>query len=176
MTESSAPGVSRRLLFKAGAAGAGAYTTGSLLRPAGAGAQLSPGKTDPGPVSVDVTVADLPGLTASIASVDLDPLRWTHTRGDRTEQEPISATLEVTPGDKARHDLESWLGRAEGGACIRKDITINIRDRSGEPARRFNLIDCFPTHFSTLAADIGGPSRGVTHWSLEVRVNRIDMA
>lgn len=71
--------------------------------------------------------------------------------------------------------MENWIREVYNGKDIRKDITVTILNPKGEGLRTFDLIDCFPTRYEILDMD-SGPSGEVMKWTLEVRVNRIEMA
>ena len=72
--------------------------------------------------------------------------------------------------------IKSWVKDVYDGKEIRKDITIEVLDQAHDTVRTFNLIDTFPTHFNILNVGAEGQSGSVVHWTLEVRVDRIDMA
>jgi phage tail-like protein len=73
-------------------------------------------------------------------------------------------------------NIKSWVKDTYDGKEIRKDITIEVFDQAGDTVRSFNLIDTWPTHFSILDCGAEGSAGTVVKWTLEVRVNRIDMA
>ena len=71
-------------------------------------------------------------------------------------------------------DIRSWVKDSYEGNDIRKNITINIRgQQTADAARTFNLLDTFPVHFDWIDVSAGGGA--VAKWSLEVRVNRVEM-
>jgi phage tail-like protein len=71
--------------------------------------------------------------------------------------------------------IRDWVKDCYEGKEIRKAITINIRTQQTEdPARAFNLHDTFPVHFDWI--DIAAGGGAVAKWTLEVRVNRCEMA
>ena len=75
-------------------------------------------------------------------------------------------------------DLQDWATKAtaEGELCkdCTRDITINMISRNGEIVRTFDLIDAFPVSWK-IDTESGGKDSTVTE-TLEIRVNRIDMA
>jgi len=74
-------------------------------------------------------------------------------------------------------NIGSWVKEVYDGNEIREDITIRIRSQAADsPARTFNLISTFPTHLSCIDIGADGVAGSVQHWTLEVRVNRIEMA
>ena len=73
-------------------------------------------------------------------------------------------------------NIKTWVKDTYDGKEIRKDITIETYDQAGDTVRTFNLIDTWPTHFTILNCGADGQAGSVVHWTLEVRVNRIDMA
>jgi len=73
-------------------------------------------------------------------------------------------------------NIRDWVKTVYDGAAPRKDITIEVYDQAGDTVRTFNLMSCFPLHFSILDVGADGTSGTVVRWTLEVRVNRIDMA
>jgi len=49
--------------------------------------------------------------------------------------------------DQESDPLKDWLEDSRG-ENIRKDISVIVQKKDGSEARRFNLVDCFPTSFS----------------------------
>jgi len=88
--------------------------------------------------------------------------------------EPVSVRLRVDFVQGSFPSVKDWVQAVYGGKDIRKDIIVKILDPSGSPVRTFNLIDCFPTSFDLIGVDTANPD--VMPWTLEVRVNRIEMA
>lgn len=72
--------------------------------------------------------------------------------------------------------IKNWVKDVYEGKEIRKDITIEVYDQAKDTVRTFNLLTCWPTSFSILDCGADGQAGSVVHWTLEVRVNRIDMA
>jgi phage tail-like protein len=72
--------------------------------------------------------------------------------------------------------IKQWVKDVYEGKEIRKDITIEVYDQAKDTVRTFNLMTTWPTHFSILNCGADGEAGSVVHWTLEVRVNRIDMA
>lgn len=75
-------------------------------------------------------------------------------------------------------DITSWVKQNYNGEgqVTRKKITVNVRQHQQETAARtFNLIDTFPTSFSYVDIAAGADAGAVQHWTLEVRVQRIEM-
>lgn len=73
--------------------------------------------------------------------------------------------------------IRTWVKDCYNGAEIRKDLSINLREHQAETAARtFNLFACFPVAFNYVDIAGGGDNGAVMHWTLEVRVNRIEMA
>jgi phage tail-like protein len=73
-------------------------------------------------------------------------------------------------------NIKSWVKDVYDGKEIRKDITIEVYDQAKDVTRTFNLIDTWPTALSIIDLGAAGQSGTVVKWTLEVRVNRIDMA
>jgi phage tail-like protein len=73
-------------------------------------------------------------------------------------------------------NIKNWVKEVYDGKEIRKDISIEVYDQAKDTVRTFNLMDTFPTHFSILDCGADGQSGTVIRWTLEVRVNRIQMA
>lgn len=73
-------------------------------------------------------------------------------------------------------NIKSWVKDVYDGKEARKDMTIEVKDQSGDVVRTFNLMRCFPTHFQILDLAADGSNGTVVRWTLEVRVDRIDMA
>ena len=76
-------------------------------------------------------------------------------------------------GDKIPN-VKDWVKEVYDGKDVRKDITIEILDPTGTTLRTFFLPDAMPVRFGIMDVDTGNSE--VLHWTLEVRVNRIDMA
>lgn len=73
--------------------------------------------------------------------------------------------------------IQKWVKDCYDGKDIRKPITINLRTHQSDKAfRTFNLIDAFPQRFNYIDIAAEGASGAVIHWTLEVRVDRIEMA
>lgn len=86
-------------------------------------------------------------------------------------------TFEGTCHSGTFPNIKDWVKATYNGEDIRKDITINLRAHQTEDsARGFNLLSCFPTSFNYIDIGAGGSSGAVRSWTLEVRVNRIEMA
>ena len=81
----------------------------------------------------------------------------------------------MTPvdGDKIPN-VKDWVKEVYDGKDVRKDITIEILDPTGTTIRTFFLPNASPVRFGIMDVDTGNSD--VLHWTLEVRVNRIDMA
>jgi phage tail-like protein len=76
---------------------------------------------------------------------------------------------------KDDNTVESWVKEAYDGNEARKDITIKVRNQKGEDVRVFNLFSVLPVAYSKI--DIGSQGGAQTmHWTLEVNVQRIEMA
>jgi phage tail-like protein len=72
--------------------------------------------------------------------------------------------------------IQSWVKDCYDGKEIRKTLTINLRThQNNDAARTFNLVDTFPQRFNYVDIAAEGNSGAVIHWSLEVRVDRIEM-
>lgn len=73
-------------------------------------------------------------------------------------------------------DIQKWVKDCYDGKEIRKTLTINLRQhQTTSSARTFNLVDAFPQRFNYVDIAAEGNSGAVIHWSLEVRVDRIEM-
>jgi hypothetical protein len=76
---------------------------------------------------------------------------------------------------KDDNTIETWVKEAYDGNEARKDVTIKIRNQKGEDVRVFNLFSVLPVAYSKI--DIGSQGGAQTmHWTLEVNVQRIEMA
>ena len=71
--------------------------------------------------------------------------------------------------------VRDWVADVYNGKEIRKDISIDIFDQAGDTVRTFNLINTFPIHYSILDVGAEGSAGTVVKWTLEVRVERVDM-
>ena len=71
---------------------------------------------------------------------------------------------------------DSWLKNLlQANGVEHRDIVITVQKGSGEK-RTFNLIDTFPQSFSYVDIAAEGNAGAVMRWTLEVRVQRIEMA
>jgi tail tube protein gp19 len=75
--------------------------------------------------------------------------------------------------DKAvpNKDVEQWVSDCSRGQNIRKSISVILLGRDGSEARRYNLLDCFPTQWSAVNFDT---SSSVQTETLRVKVGRIE--
>jgi phage tail-like protein len=72
--------------------------------------------------------------------------------------------------------IQTWVKDCYDGKEIRKTLTINLRThQQTDPARTFNLVDSFPQAFNYVDIAAEGNAGSVIHWTLEVRVDRIEM-
>ena len=92
--------------------------------------------------------------------------------------EPVTVTMEGTYTAGGFASIIEWVEELDGGGRTRKDIIISVIDESNTAVQSFNLFDCFPVSFTLdeLGNEAEGAAGNVVHWTLEVRVNRIDMA
>lgn len=73
-------------------------------------------------------------------------------------------------------NIQSWVKDCYDGKEIRKTLTINLRThQQQDAARTFNLVDAFPQAFNYVDIAAEGNAGAVIHWTLEVRVDRIEM-
>lgn len=76
---------------------------------------------------------------------------------------------------KDDNSVESWVKEAYDGNEARKDLTIKVRNQKGEDVRTFNLFATLPVAYNKI--DLGSQGGEQTmHWTLEVNVQRIEMA
>ncbi len=85
-------------------------------------------------------------------------------------------TFEGIPSRDSFPAISAWVRDTYDAEKIRKDVTIELRDYEPKCPRTFNLIDTLPTSFNFIDVGSGGSSGAVRSWTLEVRVNRIEMA
>ncbi len=77
------------------------------------------------------------------------------------------------------NQIQTWVKDCYNGAANvqRKDITINLRSHQKTDAiRSFNLMHCFPESFNYVDVAAEGNAGVNIRWTLEVRVDRIEMA
>lgn len=76
-------------------------------------------------------------------------------------------------------DIKTWVKDNYNGAgnVTRKDITINVRQHQQEAAMRsFNLIGCYPLSFNYCDIAAGDQGSNITRWTLQVRVQQVNIA
>jgi phage tail-like protein len=74
-------------------------------------------------------------------------------------------------------NIKDWVKATYNGEDVRKTISVNIRKHQTEDAARsFTLHDCYPLSFNYVDTGAGGSGGMVRTWTLEVRVNRTEMA
>jgi len=69
---------------------------------------------------------------------------------------------------------ESWLKTLLGKKIEHRDLLVTITKSNGEK-RTFNLVDTFPQSFSYVDIAAEGNAGATIRWTLEVRVDRIEM-
>lgn len=125
-------------------------------------------------------------ISVNIGGIDFGNVRGIDNLGVETPTEVERkrpgrtkySNITLKRGYTGSMDLQEWATKAttEGELCkdCSRNITINMISRSGEIVRTFNLIDAFPVSWKV---DTESGSTGSTATeSLEVRVNRIEMA
>ena len=164
-------GLTRRELFKVGAAaagvGAGAFVLGVAVPAGSARAAAS---------NFQVVLPAFPALSASAVGFAMDPVTFKNRPRKVGKARFGNANFVIEPNSAADTEIQSWLSAARNGDCIRQDISIQLFDSLGTPERTFELHDCSPLRFSFDDVDTSPSSDGVVRWSLEVRVSRISMA
>jgi phage tail-like protein len=68
-------------------------------------------------------------------------------------------------------ELQAWWQECATGKNIRKNITVNLFKSDKTPGRSYNLMDCFPTQWSSVNFDT---SSTVQTETLSVKVGRIE--
>lgn len=68
-------------------------------------------------------------------------------------------------------EFRAWFDDAATGKGIRKNITVTLFDKEGEPVRSFTLVDCFPVAYSQGSFDT---SSTVQTETITVKVGRIE--
>ena len=126
-------------------------------------------------------------ITVKIGGVDFGSVSGINNLGVLTPTEEEArkrpgrtkySNIVLKRGYTGSMDLQEWATKAttEGEDCkdCSRNISINILSRSGEIIRTFNLIDAFPVSWKV---DTESDNTGSTATeSLEIRVNRIEMA
>jgi len=175
------PTLNRRDLFRLGAFTAAAAGAAALVAPAIAQDPTPPPPTNPWRLLVNIPGA--PETSKTALGVEMDPLE-VEVRAHGRVFGPGAAhwgaarfTGRLTSG--AGKELQTWfddtLDGRNRGRKIRKNIAIVFTaDKGGK--RTFTLIGSFPTGFSYVDVAAEGNSGAVMHWTLEVRVDRIEMA
>ncbi len=129
-------------------------------------------------------VVDIPGLpeaSGSTFAVEIDPLEIdVEAHGRRPNGEfrvfgpgqahwgHASLTSASTLGGSK--ELQAWFTEVVSGRNIRKNITVTLKSDES-PGRSYNLMDCFPTQWSSVNFDT---SSSVQTETLRVKVGRIE--
>lgn len=64
-----------------------------------------------------------------------------------TSEADIEMLLDLASRARSATRLLQWLRLAAQGKHLRKNIAIIVKDRAGNEARRYNLMECFPIKF-----------------------------
>jgi hypothetical protein len=151
-------------------------------RAAMAAPAVEAGDAYPFRVEIDGKAADdvflaVRGLAQAIGSTDMDSPDRVGKVSAPDGARPSSVVFEIQFNPESLPAVQTWVQETYAGADVRKTISVVLLKRDGSEARRFNLLDCYPTRFAV--SPLGGTSADtgtVVHWTLEVRVNRIEMA
>jgi len=80
-----------------------------------------------------------------------------------------SFTSAVTLGGSK--ELQKWYLDCQNGKNIRKNITVTLNKSNKQAGRSYNLLDCFPTQWSSMNFDT---SSTVQVETIKVKVGRIE--
>lgn len=106
------------------------------------------------------------------ATTGLDTKEKTYRPGRATFG---NITFEMADHKDGTNKIRQWMKDAYDGKDARKDLTIEVKSQKGETVRTFNLFRCLPVSYQ--AIDMGSQGgQGTLHVTLEVRVQRIEMA
>lgn len=169
--------IGRRDVLKLGAVTAAAAGVGAVLAPAPARAQAAALWL----LSVDIPGA--PEASRNIREIAIDALTVapnvvvagpepTYRVYDPGAPQFGSVTLTANAHKDAVKDLKTWFQDAARGKGIRKDITITLRKSDGTGSRTYNLIECFPTRWSSVNFDT---SSTVQTETLTCTIGRIEL-
>jgi phage tail-like protein len=184
-TPTSSASLNRRDLLRAGAAAvalSGVAAAGlRLTNPTGVSAANAAGDEILIARNFAVDIPGLPDESANCFSAQIDPVvippvedpgadpLFRNYAPGMPEFGNARFTFVAAPN---RDNLRRWIIDAAMGQPVRKNITITLFKKDGSPARKYNLIDCFPVKW-----DPGdySPSSNVVVEMLEVRLDRITM-
>ena len=127
-----------------------------------------------------VDIQDCPVASANVQSIQIEDIKI-----DVIEMPPDNDNYrQYAPGDahygkatiqarfvKGRKELLQWLEDAAAGKNVRKNITVTLLDRRGNPGRSYGLMDCFPISWTAMNFDT---SSTVQTETLTVKVGRIE--
>lgn len=68
-------------------------------------------------------------------------------------------------------ELQAWFQECASGKNIRKNITVTLFKSNKQPGRSYDLIDCFPTQWSSVNFDT---SSTVQQETLTVKMGRVE--
>jgi phage tail-like protein len=189
-------GLSRRDLLKYGAAAgdvAGALRLGFRPNQAEAGpperdAHERATKGIGSPVRFKVDIPGLPETSANVVSVDIEPIAidvkepgidkpttgadWDYRVYGPGDAHYGNITIRARVGKDSK-ELYAWWLDAARGSDVRKDITVVVEGQKGDEARRFNILECFPTRWD--AGDYS-PSSNVATETVVCKMQRVELA
>lgn len=115
--------------------------------------------------SISMSIPKIPTTTGS------DTSQKTHRPGRPAFGNITLRGAEHTEGVKK---IRGWIKDAYDGKDARKDITVEVKNQKGEAVRTFNLYRCLPVSYSSIDFNSQGGA-STMHWTVEVRVQRIEM-
>lgn len=128
-----------------------------------------------------VEIPRLPCFSAAVRSLDIGPLVVSPDARlygpGQAHWGSVRFTSACTQG--ASKELQAWFDDVARRPQVvtRIDSWASIVERkSRKPVRTYTFVDCFPTGYSAVNLAVAGNSGSVMHWTLEVRVDRIEMA
>lgn len=137
-----------------------------------------------GLVSFVVTIPGLPEASKNIREIAIDELNIDarEMKGDRdvgvrtiSPRRMHFGSARITSactlgGSK---ELQAWWQEAAKGKNIRKSVTVTLFKSDKSPGRSYNLLDCFPTQWSSVNFDT---SSTVQTETITVKMGRVELA
>lgn len=173
--------IDRRDVLRFGATGA-AVGLMRVLAPPGAEAAVA-ADSDQGPSAApapafEVDIPGAPAASLNIREVVLHDLSVdVHASGGATPRlrpghahwGSATLTSAVPPGGSK--ELQAWFMEVVSGKNIRKNITVTLFKSDKSPGRSYNLMDCFPTQWTSVNLDT---SSSVQTETIRVKCGRVE--
>ena len=174
--------IDRRRVLRFGAATAlGAWSGLGIASASVKGQQPDPIKDDD-ILHFSATIPGLAEVSKNIREIAIDELNIDAREVHGRDQELWhvkpgsvhfgSATFTITGSPGAAKELRAWFQEAaKAGNKIRKTITVTLHKSDKKTERTYNLVECFPTSWSSVNFDT---SSTVQTETLTVKIGRVE--